>query len=80
MGVYPEPPLKLPGGGGGGHFTVLLGNIYCSGLCSPSVTRTFLSCFPSLQIIHLCVFCDILSKGGVQSVVSLFQTQDVFSR
>ena len=49
----PPPPLEIsppcnphPGGGGARHFTVLLGNIYCGGLCSPSVTHTFLHCFP----------------------------------
>ena len=39
------PPLEIPpppGGGGDRHLTVLLGNIYCSGLCSPCVTCTFL--------------------------------------
>ena len=42
----PPPPAIPPQGGGDHHFTVLLGNIYCSGLCSPSVTHTFLYCFP----------------------------------
>ena len=34
--VVPCPPLEISPlrGGGGGHFTVLLGNIYCGGLCS----------------------------------------------
>ena len=38
----PPPPLEIYPR----HFTVLLGNIYCGGLCSPSVTHTFLHCFP----------------------------------
>ena len=43
-----SPPCNLPppGGGGDRHFTVLLGNIFYGGLCSPSVTHTFLHCFP----------------------------------
>ena len=31
--------VKRSEGGGGAHFTVLLGNVYCGGLCSPSVTH-----------------------------------------
>ena len=40
------PPSQSPRGGGGRHFTVLLSNIYCGGLSSPSVAHTFLHCFP----------------------------------
>ena len=43
------PPFAIspPLGRGDRHFTVLLGNIYNGGLCSPSVTHTFLHCFPT---------------------------------
>ena len=76
------PPLEIPPplaisplrGGGDRHFTVLLGNIYFGGLCSPSVTDRFLHCFPTTSN-QSPVFCDILSPKavqGVQGVVSLF--------
>ena len=42
----PPPPCNLPPQGGDRHFTVLRGNIYCGGLCSPSVIHTSLHCFP----------------------------------
>ena len=42
-----SPPLQTsPPQGGDRYFTVLLGNIYCTGLCSPFVTHMFLHCFP----------------------------------
>ena len=45
--LHPPPFVTPPPlGGGDRHVTVLLGNIYCGGLCSPSVTHTFLHCFP----------------------------------
>ena len=76
-----EPTIDPPQGGGDRYFTVLLRNIYCGGLCSPSATHTFLHCFPITSNQSLvCIPCYSLSKGGVPGVVSLFQTQDVFSR
>ena len=40
------PPCNPPPVGGGDHFTVLPGNVDYGGLCSLSVTHTFLHCFP----------------------------------
>ena len=80
----PPPPFEIspPGGGRGGdcHFTVLLDNLYCGGLCSPSVTHTR-SCmaFPLLQISHLCVFCNILSPKVVYRVSRPFFRPKMFS-
>ena len=57
------PPPPPPGDC---HLTVLLGNIFCGGLCCPSVTHTRpCIAFPLLQISHLCVACDILSPRAV---------------
>ena len=48
----PRPHLKSPSPCSLRYFTVLLGNIYCGGLCSPSDTHNTRSCiaFPLLQI------------------------------
>ena len=43
-----------------GQVAVLLGNIYEGGFVFVSVTHMSCIAFPSLQISHLCAFCDIL--------------------
>ena len=59
------PALQSPPHPGDRHFHGFLVNMYCAGLCSPSVTCTFSHCFPFLQISQLCVFCDIPSPKAV---------------
>jgi hypothetical protein len=64
----------LPHGLGDRHFTTLLGNIYCGGWCSPSVTQTFLHCFPiSSNLSPVCLVIYSLSKACVQGVVFVFR-------
>ena len=58
------PPFAIspPPGEGGGHFTLLRGNIYWGGLCSPSITHVFLPCFPiALNQSPVCIFEVILA-------------------
>ena len=56
-----SPPLAIsPPKGGDRHFTVLLGNIYFGGLCSPSVTHTLSHCFP-ITSNQCCVYSVIFS-------------------
>ena len=54
-----DPPPPAPGRGGGRHFTVLQA-MSIAVVCVPHLPDTC-SCigFPSVQISHLCVFCDI---------------------
>ena len=60
----PPPPPR----GGDRHFTVLLRNIYCRHLF-PTVTHTFLHCFPiTSNQSPACILRYSLSKGGVQGV------------
>ena len=71
--MYP-PPFATP--------KKTVPSLFCDAIsialvCVPQLSHTRCClAFPSLQISHLCIFCDILSP---KAVYSLFQTQDVFS-
>ena len=77
--LYKLPPLTIPPPPGDRHFHVFLVKMYCAGLCCPSALCVALHCFPITSIMHLCVFCDILSPKALYDVLCCYFRPKMFS-